>query len=312
LLGRRLIDILPAEDRQSTLSAIKGAADDSRAAAFENQVVHKSGSLINMLWSIQWAPSEQSFFCVAHDITDRKRLERLKRDLFAMISHDMKTPLMAVQVDLNLLASGASGSLPELAQQNVGDAERNVSYLISLINTLLDIERAADGKLELLCDSFELKHLIGDALGAVKPLAERKNVEIHASNVDLPVWGDEARLKQVMVNLLFNAIKVSDSGKRVDVYGNSGEDWIEVSVVDQGPGIAEEHQEAIFDRFKQIEVADATVQGGSGLGLTISKAIVEQHGGSIGVNSKTGQGSRFWFRLPIDGKVSNSAKPTSA
>jgi PAS domain S-box-containing protein len=299
LLGRRFTDIVTEQDQESSLRAIKETAKTTQPATFENRVVLKGGTLKDILWSLHWSGSENSFFCVAHDITERKNAERLRSDLSAMISHDMRTPLMAVQVDLNLLATGASGDIPDKAQQNVGDAERNVAYLISLINSLLDIERASDGKLELSCDSFELKHLVADSLDAVNPLALKKNQEICSSSVDFPAWGDEARLKQVLINLLSNAIKISDAGKRIDVYAKSEGDWLEISVVDQGPGIPKEYQEAIFDRFKQMDIKDATVRGGSGLGLAISKAIIEQHGGQIGVNSQVGNGSRFWFRLPL-------------
>jgi PAS domain S-box-containing protein len=302
LLGRRLTDIVPKEDQERTLAAIKETATGSRTATLENRIIHKDGGVKDVLWSIYWSKAEQLYFCVAHDVTDRKELERLKREFFAMISHDLRTPLMSVQMDLGLLSAGASGPIPEKAQGNVADAERNVSYLVSLINSLLDVERITDGKLELECRDFGLKELVDECVNSVKSLALNKNISIKASGVDLPAFGDESRLKQVLINLLSNAIKFSDKGKQIDVAAKSGEDWIEVSVIDQGKGIPKEYQESIFDRFQQMEVADATVKGGSGLGLAISKAIVEQHGGKIGVDSQLGKGSRFWFRLPVNSK----------
>jgi PAS domain S-box-containing protein len=302
LLGRRLTDIVPKEDQERTLTAIKETATGSRTATLENRIIHKDGGVKDVLWSIYWSKAEQLYFCVAHDVTDRKELERLKREFFAMISHDLRTPLMSVQMDLGLLSAGASGPIPEKAQGNVADAERNVSYLVSLINSLLDVERITDGKLELECRDFGLKELVDECVNSVKSLALNKNISIKASGVDLPAFGDESRLKQVLINLLSNAIKFSDKGKQIDVAAKSGEDWIEVSVIDQGKGIPKEYQESIFDRFQQMEVADATVKGGSGLGLAISKAIVEQHGGKIGVDSQLGKGSRFWFRLPVNSK----------
>jgi PAS domain S-box-containing protein len=302
LLGRRLTDIVPKDDQQLTLTAIKETAVGSQTATLENRIIDKHGKLKDVLWSIYWSKAEQLYFCVAHDVTDRKELERLKREFFAMISHDLRTPLMSVQVDLGLLSAGASGPIPEKAQANVADAERNVSYLVSLINSLLDVERITDGKLELECVDFGLKELVDECINSVKSLAINKNISIKSSGVDLPAFGDESRLKQVLINLLSNAIKFSDKGKQIDVAAKSGDDWIEVSVIDQGKGIPKEYQESIFDRFQQMEVADATVKGGSGLGLAISKAIVEQHGGKIGVDSQLGKGSRFWFRLPLNSK----------
>ena len=196
--------------------------------------------------------------------------------------------------------AGASGELPLKAQANVADAERNVSYLINLINTLLDVERITDGKLELEKTDFSLQELVDQCINSVKSLALTKNLVIKASSVDLPAYGDESRLKQVLINLLSNAIKFSDNGQQINVTAKSGEDWIEVSVIDQGRGIAKEYQEAIFNRFQQMAITDATIKGGSGLGLAISKAIVEQHDGIIGVDSQVGKGSRFWFRLPVN------------
>jgi PAS domain S-box-containing protein len=300
LLGRRLTDIVQKADQEATLTAIKETATGSQTATLENRIIHQDGALKDVLWSIYWSKAEQLYFCVAHDVTDRKELERLKREFFAMISHDLRTPLMSVQMDLGLLSAGASGPIPEKAQANVADAERNVSYLVSLINSLLDVERITDGKLELECRDFGLKELVDECINSVKSLAANKNISIKASGVDLPAFGDESRLKQVLINLLSNAIKFSDKGKQIDVAAKSASNWIEVSVIDQGKGIPKEFQESIFDRFQQMEVADATVKGGSGLGLAISKAIVEQHGGKIGVDSQLGKGSRFWFRLPLN------------
>jgi PAS domain S-box-containing protein len=300
LLGRRLTDLLSSGGQTPTLRLFKDALSTAHTATIETSIVAKSGSLKSILWSVQWSESDRTFFCIGHDMTERKELERLKAEFFAMISHDLRTPLMAVQVDLDQLSHGAAGELPAKALERVGDVESNISYLISLINSLLDSERIAEGKLELSCDSFPLEKLVNDVFSTVKPLANIQRLTIHSIGVDLPCWGDQARLKQVLINLIGNAIKVSEPGGVITVTAKPiKDDFVEVSVSDLGPGIPKEAQESIFERFKQMKIEDATVRSGSGLGLAISKAIVEQHGGQIGVESELGRGSRFWFRLPI-------------
>jgi len=132
----------------------------------------------------------------------------------------------------------------------------------------------------------------------VQHIARQYSVSIDTTDTDAHVYADSARLVQVLVNLLSNAIKFSPAGSVVHVSVNDTADWLELRVADQGRGIPLSQKESIFEKFKQVEAADSKEKGGTGLGLPICKKIIEQHGGTIGVDSKEGKGSTFWFRIP--------------
>lgn len=284
------------EEIEDKLSAIAGGAPPD---SFESRLLRKDGTIVDVLWSAFWSKSEQSMFCVLHNISDRKEVERLKQEFVQMISHDLRTPLMSVQADLSLLAAGASGDLPDRAKKNVADAEQNVEYVISLINSLLDIERMTSGKLDLDLQRLPLNEIVKRAVEAVQALAQRKKLHIDINfGDDFEVFADETRLLQVVVNLLSNAVKYSSAEDAIVLTTVDAADSVEVRIRDHGRGIPHEQQEKIFERFHQVSVEDATVRGGSGLGLAICKAIIQAHDGKIGVESEVGSGSEFWFRIP--------------
>lgn len=298
LVGKELADMVVAEDGKSTRDAINQFIGGNSISSFENRIRSKSGALVDIKWSARWSEQEKCLFWIARDITAKKQAERLKREFVSMISHDLRTPLMSVQASLTLLSNGVCGELTEKARFNVIDAERNISYVINLINGLLDIEKMESGRLQLTLLPVELSSIIERSCELVRPLAAEKKIELKVSNTDVELVADESRMIQVAVNLLSNALKFSPSGTEIDVKVEHGEHTVEVRVIDNGPGIDDEEQKVIFERFAQGRSADDQV--GSGLGLAICKAIVEEHGGEIGVVSKIGEGSTFWFRLPLN------------
>jgi signal transduction histidine kinase len=219
-----------------------------------------------------------------------------------MISHDLRTPLTSVELSLDMLCRGAFGDLTEKATQRVGDARKNLAYVMTLINGLLDIEKMNAGKLEMRFSKIHIQDVVDRAIDAVEPIAVRDGFKLSVEEADLALVGDEERLLQVIVNLISNALKFSQKGGEVKVStADLGKD-LEVRVSDSGPGIPADQQERIFQRFERIERPGKETVEGTGLGLAISKAIVEQHGGSIGVQSIEGRGSTFFFRIPKEQK----------
>jgi signal transduction histidine kinase len=228
---------------------------------------------------------------------ERKRNEQLKADFVAMVSHDLRTPLTSTQLFISLLTQPIMDGIdvPTKAKK----AEIEIARLIRLINNLLDLEKA-EGKVgfEVLIDSVPLSAVIQQAVAAVEDYGKQSNVKIEAPKTDLVVDADEDKIVQVLVNLVSNAIKFSPPQSTVRIEIKSDPEYIEISIIDSGRGIPKQFHQAIFDRYKQVTVADERLKGGTGLGLAICKIIVELHGGKIGVESEEGQGSRFWFRLP--------------
>lgn len=228
--------------------------------------------------------------------------EQSKREMMAMITHDLRSPLAAVQAVLEMLGMGVYGEQTPDAVEHLAMAEGNCNRVLRLINDLLDIEKMRAGKLQMEFEPGALSEIVKRSVEAVSGLAEQRRVGIE---VDVPaefvVRADAARIVQVLINLLANALKYSAESGTVTVRAVAIDSTaVRVNVIDTGCGIAPEYHESVFEKFEQASGATMEIgkSKGTGLGLAISKAIVEQHGGKIGVESDLGKGSCFWFTLP--------------
>jgi PAS domain S-box-containing protein len=235
------------------------------------------------------------------DITERQAVDRLKREFVSSISHELRTPLTSIRGSLGLLAGGVLGPLSPDAVEMVAVAERNVVRLIGLINDILDLERLDGGRLEMRFESSDAGTIIERSLEAVRAVADQSKVRLVVDRLSSPVRvrADADRLVQVLVNLVSNAVKFSPAGSTVTVRVALAPGMAEFQVEDRGRGVPPALREAIFERYRQVEASDSRSKGGAGLGLAICKAIVEHHGGSIGVRDAAGTGSLFWFRVPL-------------
>ncbi len=310
LIGKRLITIVPQEETDRVSRIIAGIIESQRDGTFDCRVRKADRSVAEMQWLVHWSSDEKSLFCVAHDISERKKLERMKRDFIAMVSHDLKTPLTSIQMVHSLLAENFYGKLNEEGQQSIEIADANVSRLIALVNDLLDIERIESGELNLNLEPMCIFDLVEVSVESIKLVAEKAGVKvvIECEDEDLELKLDKDRIAQVLINLLSNAIKFSAEGTTIRIVISGLDNHVEIRVIDQGRGIPEDAQAAIFERFKQVDSVSDRKKGGAGLGLAISKAIVERHGGKIGVESKPGEGSCFYFLLPKGGPNELTAK----
>jgi len=315
VVGSRVSFITMKGDVEETLAALNKAVSEAAAVTFENRIRRKDGSFADMLWSASWSPEERSLFCIAHDITERKEIERLKQDFVDMISHDLRTPLTSVQGFLELLQAGTYNELSEPGKESLVFAETSITRLIQLVNDLLDLEKMEAGRLELRRSEISLPVLVEDAVNSMQSFAKQQEVvmQFFAPRQCPTVLADQARLSQVVVNLLSNAIKFSPKAGTVTVRVFDSGAFIEVDVEDEGHGVPQDMHETIFEKFTQIQDGGGELKGGSGLGLAICKAIVEQHGGQIGVRGLTPfsaeesnregfanqpGGSCFWFQVP--------------
>jgi PAS domain S-box-containing protein len=240
------------------------------------------------------------FASVARDITELKKVEKLKSEFVSTVSHELRTPLTSIRGALGLLEGGVVGSLPEGAREVVQIARSNCERLIRLINDLLDLEKIEAGRLELRLRDVRSSDVVREALAAVEGVAEAAAVTLESDvQGNALLRADPDRVVQVVINLLSNAVKFSPPGTTVLVRTERRETRLRVEVIDHGPGIPEAQWGMLFRKFQQIDASDTRAKGGTGLGLSISKAIVEQHGGTIGLTSAVGHGSTFWFELPV-------------
>lgn len=225
------------------------------------------------------------------------RAETAKAEFISMISHDLRSPLTSLQGTLALAEKGSYGELNEKGKARFLRAEKTVERLVKLINELLDIEKLEAGMLTMSLSEELLDPIIERSIESVSTLAENKHIKIEATATSLNVLAEPDRLVQVFVNLLSNAIKFSPEGSTISITATVLATGVKVIVADQGRGIPQDVLLTIFDRFQQVRKEDATTHGGTGLGLTITKAIIEGHGGIIGVDSEEGTGTQFWFLL---------------
>jgi len=241
------------------------------------------------------------FTGIVRDITERKKVDRMKNEFVSTVSHELRTPLTSIRGALGLIAGGAVGELPEKMRQLIDIAYSNSERLVRLINDILDIEKIESGKVVVNMQVHALVPLIVQALEANRAYAEHYGVQYQFVQPGdlLAVNVDADRFMQVMANLLSNAVKFSPAKGMVTIKVSTQDGRVRVEVSDQGEGIPEAFQEKIFQKFTQADSSDTRQKGGTGLGLAISKALVECMHGTIGFQSEPNQGACFFFELPL-------------
>jgi PAS domain S-box-containing protein len=268
-----------------------------QAHKFECQFQH-DGGVVDLLWSMRWVAHDQSIFCVAHDLTERKKVERLRQDLMAMVSHDIRTPLTTITGCLDFLTSGYADSDGTRREKMLNVAQKCCNRVVALTSDLLDLDKIDSGMLQIQREQTPLQDIFDDAEDATRELADEKSIQLVVEKTDLEIYADRNRILQVMVNLVSNAIKFTPAKATVSLFAKVSGGCVRISVVDQGRGIPSELQSAVFDRFRQVESNDSSIMRGTGLGLAICKALVEAHGGRIWCTSELGKGSEFNFEIP--------------
>jgi PAS domain S-box-containing protein len=246
---------------------------------------------------------EDEVLLMLRDITERKRVDRMKRDFMALVSHELRTPLTSISGSLGLLTNGIGGPHSDKARNLIGIAHRNSKRLAILINDILDMEKMDSGKLKLQIEEHEINSLARQAVEELRAFADGYGVALEfKSNFEAAeVRVDSNKFVQVVSNLVSNAVKYSPTGDTVDVRTELGDGDVVLHVEDRGPGIPEEFKSRIFDKFVQVDSPDTRKKGGSGLGLAIAKSLVDRFGGEISFVSERGAGTTFSVRLPLVG-----------
>ena len=240
-------------------------------------------------------------FSLLTDVTELKKVDRMKSEFVSTVSHELRTPLTSIRGSLGLMAGGVGGHIPDEARGLLDIAQKNCERLINLINDILDIDKIESGLLDLVLAPVDLQSLVDMAVMENTAYASEREVSLviveKVSAVVVQV--DPHRFAQVMANLLSNAIKYSYARGQVEIAVRRRADGVRVQIRDHGPGIAAEFRPRMFQRFSQSDSSDTRRVGGTGLGLAISKSIVERFGGKIGFESTPGEGSAFYFDLPM-------------
>jgi two-component system phosphate regulon sensor histidine kinase PhoR len=236
---------------------------------------------------------------LSNDITQLKKLERVRSEFLGNVSHELRTPIFSLQGFLETLLDGAIDD-PTVNREFLEKAHKHASRLNALLNDLIEISRIESGEMKMSFRYLPLGEFLRETTDEMRPHAEAKNQNLSLQTGDCGqdmVYGDRERLKQVMINLLDNAIKYTEPGGSISVLARKAGEFDSVEVTDTGTGIHDEHLPRIFERFYRVDKDRSREVGGTGLGLAIVKHIVEAHGGVIHVASTPGKGSSFTFTL---------------
>jgi PAS domain S-box-containing protein len=294
--------LAPGQFHPTMQQALKELATIGKTAPFESALIRPDRSTVPILMGLsRLEGSDQEWVGFLLDLTERHRGERIKSEFISVVSHELRTPLTAIRGALGLLESGVVGTLPPQAFKLVQIAHSNSQRLGGLVNDILDMDKLISGKMIMAMQPVDLVALARQAIEANAGYAAvlQAGVSYVLGSHPDTAWvnGDPDRLMQVFANLLSNAAKFSSPGQNVEIRVKREDDKARVEIEDHGAGIPEAFRGRIFDAFAQANSGDTRQQGGTGLGLKISKTLIEEMNGEIGFESEVGSGTTFWFAL---------------
>jgi len=298
------MDVAPGFD-VLTIKSREGDQDES-----EWTYVRKDGSQVPVILSASALRGPDGeitgYLGLARDISEIKRIDRMKSEFISTVSHELRTPLTAISGALGIIVNGAVGAIPDTATKMLNIAHKNSLRLIHLVNDLLDMEKLTAGKMHFELKSQSIVPIVAQSIEANAAYAAQYKVKFKLVNTlsgDVRVNVDAQRLQQVLANFLSNAAKFSPPEESIELRIENIFNTVRVSVIDQGPGIPEEFRNRIFQKFSQADSSDTRQKGGTGLGLAICKEIIERMGGKIGFVSDGIKGSQFYFDIPMEESV---------
>jgi PAS domain S-box-containing protein len=312
------IDLVHPEDRAATINEIRSLRAGRNTVWFENRYRRKDGTYVWLSWSATAVPDKQEMYAVARDVTalktteaalrtakeEAERSSKFKDQFLSTMSHELRTPLNAVVGFSELLMDDKHGPLTERQQRYVKHIRTGGFHLLKLINDILDLSKIEAGRLQLSTLTLDVSQSFHEAVETLCPLAENKKLTIRQGDTDLTVAADETRFKQILMNLLGNAIKFTPEHGSIQLDAHVQDDFVRIDVRDSGPGIPPGEEQRIFEAFYRTQQWGNTVEG-SGLGLAITRRLVELQGGQITVENHPNAGCCFSFTLP-KGLISSS------
>lgn len=298
LCGASVLNLVCDADAQSVEDMLRHFDQGKKNGTFIKRLRGRDGVPLCASWSVYRSQPDNNLICVIRDITNEMQTDHLKQQLL-MVTHDLRTPLSTIRHVLEMACKGLLGDMSENGKRMLALADVSASRMASLIDGLLDVERMRAGLTHLQLRKVSLPEIFEEAVLLVRDPAQRAGVGI---DVDCPeVWVnlDASRMNRVLVNLLSNAVKYSPEKSSISLKGACTEKGIEIKVADHGRGIPEDMLGRIFEPFCRVEDGTCSdIDCGSGLGLSICKAIVESHGGRIFAESRMGEGTTFIIHLP--------------
>lgn len=333
ILGKDWFTLFVPDSTQESIHTVFSEILAQNAHSYhQNSILTKSGEERCIAWNNTILQDSEGnrmgIISIGEDITERQRVEKMKNEFIGIVSHELRTPLTSIRGSLGLLATGVMDDEPDEMKRMIEIAAIDTERLVRLVNDVLDLEKLESGKVSLVREWCDVADLMQRSLEIMESSAQEVGVQLVVHPVSVQIWVAPDRIIQTLTNLLSNAIKFSPVGGTVTVsaeirqldsrtpesrdMGNpealkrlvsssfsTSPTHLLFSVQDQGRGIPANKLETIFGRFQQVDASDSREKGGTGLGLAICKSIVQQHDGQIWVESNWGQGSTFFFSLPL-------------
>lgn len=329
LLGKNDFDFFPAGEAEGFVSADRETLRNRHLVDIPEETIQTKEQGPRVLHTrkipIFDTTGEPAFLLgISDDITESRKVQgallraqeeadranRAKSLFLASMSHELRTPLNSILGFSELLSDDATDRFDQTTRRHFLDQiYSSGQHLLQLINDILDLSKVEAGQMELRLQSVELGNLIDDVRSAVEPLARTKGIAVNVERFpELRIVADSAKVRQMLLNLVSNAIKFTPSGGRIDIRARRTELWADIAVSDSGIGIAQKDLDRLFVEFQQLDAGPGKQQEGTGLGLSLTKRFAELHGGTVSVTSAPGNGSTFTLRLPLQA----SAPQTSA
>lgn len=325
-LGYGWLWLLHPEDRAVIAGQWTTAVSQSQSYAHEIRYIQQDGSI--RYCQLQAAPLfDPTGKFIGHvgtveDITVNRAIAQMKNEFISVVSHELRTPLTALRGSLGMLANGVYDNKPAKGKRMLQIAAESADRLARLVSDILDLERLESGKVTLIQQSCDAGALMLQAIEALQTIASQDRITLSVTTLNVNIWVAPDSILQTLINLLSNAIKFSEPGSTVWLSATLVEataemeprstvplgsqspepitpPYVQFSVKDHGRGIPTDKLETVFGQFQQVDASDSRQKGGTGLGLAICRSIVQQHGGKIWAESLLGQGSTFYFTLPL-------------
>ena len=297
IIGKNYMILVPDEYHDFILERWK-EVQNGIGKPYETKAITKDGNIKDMMVShtgVEFSEGKK-YVIVARDITEIKMIDEMKNNIISNISHELRTPITIMR---GFIEVAMSENDPD---KRNGYLERAISAIDRQNRMVQDLIEAAMGEiknLKLVFKTVDLKHVLETSLKDVEPKANLSNVDINVElENDLYIEGDQQQITYVLTKLMDNAIKFTEKGGKLDVLAQNIDGFVKICVKDTGIGISKENIGKIFDKFFQIDATTTRKYNGSGVGLTISKNIIEKHGGKIWVESELGKGTTFFFTIP--------------
>jgi PAS domain S-box-containing protein len=311
LLSKPYLEFVHPDDHDATVHEADRNELGVATIRFENRYACKDGSVRWLSWRA--VPAGERIYATARDVTELKALATMKDEFIGLVSHELRTPLTSIRGYLELVLEGEAGELTERQRTFLGVVDRNSERLLRLVGDLLLLAQIDAGQFSLDTGSVELRELAGECVEAATPKSVELGVALHLTAADAVfVEADRVRLAQVFDNLVSNALKFSSRGDEVELRVGRREDRAVIEVVDRGVGMSAAEQEQLFTRFFRSARASREAIPGTGLGLVITRAIVEAHRGGIEVESAEGVGTTFRVEVPLAADAVDSVSEVAA